>query len=114
MAHQPDIRPPNRRPDGYAIIDKQGRIMGGKNIPLLQHQIIFDCLASYSDFKAAKKAMLAARPGAPAHARICFFHHHRITAALIRVDPLDPHYLLGGWHLPNPLIPHPYIRYALC
>ena len=81
--------------------------MGGKNIPLLQHQIIFDCLASYSDFKAAKKAMLAARPGAPAHARICFFHHHRITAALIRVDPLDPHYLLGGWHLPNPLIPHP-------
>lgn len=91
--------------------------MGGKNIPLMQHQVIFDCLASYKDYQSLKRAMLSARPDAPAHTCIRLYYCHHITTALIRVDPLDPfdpNYLLGGWQIPDDLIPLPYYRVGLC
>jgi hypothetical protein len=113
-AEPPDFRQPNRPPDGYAIIDKEGRIMGGHNIPLLQHQVLYDCLASYQDYKALKKAILASRPGAPTHTRIRIHHHHCTPTALIRVDPIHTHHLIGAWQCITTPVIHPITSCVLC
>jgi hypothetical protein len=88
--------------------------MGGHNIPLRLHQILFDCIATFQDYKDLKKAMAAARPDDPAHTRIRLFFRGIFTTALIRVDPLGPLYLLGGWQLSDNLIPLPHHRLRLC
>jgi hypothetical protein len=96
-----DLRWPNRPPDGYAIIDKDCRILGGDNLPLPLHQVIYDCLASYEDYKVFKRAILSSREDAPSGARVQIHHHLGChPTLLIRVDPLHRSHLIGAWEAP--------------
>lgn len=88
--------------------------MGGINIPLQQHQVLFDCLASYEDYKDLKKAIIQARPGSPTHTRIRLHHHDCTPTCQIRIDPIQTHYLIGAWQIPENLVTHPTIRWAQC
>ncbi|MCD4678053.1 MAG: hypothetical protein K8S18_18975 [Desulfobacula sp.] len=95
-------------PDRFVTINKDGFIIGGKNIPFTRDQNLFNYVTSRCGITVLKRAMKKASETIPQDVEINFRHLDKRGRYFCRIYKYNGQYLIGGWKLPQNILYFPH------